>query len=379
MDFSAERKRLIDLSIQIQQIPAPTGAEAQRARWVADSLRVLGYDVETDDLHNVYACARGQQQKPALAITAHTDTVFPATTDLTVRHDSAHRRLFGPGIGDNSIGVASLLWLAQILRGADRLPVDVWLVANVGEEGNGDLRGMRAAVDRLQPVLGAAIVIEGMGISRIVHQALAARRYAIEVTAPGGHSWSDYGAASAIHVLVQLADELTQLRPPATPRTTFNIGVIEGGTSVNTIAPHARLELDLRGEDAAALAAMVGQVQAIVGRYQTVRWQQAGVSVTATVIGDRPGGGIADDHPLVEAAIRSLHAVDVKPQPSMRISSTDANIPLSRGIPAVCIGITDGGNAHRTDEWIATTPIGRGLHHLLWLTRWAAKWLEEER
>ncbi|MCB0150071.1 MAG: hypothetical protein KDE01_20795, partial [Caldilineaceae bacterium] len=113
--------------------------------------------------------------------------------------------------------------------------------------------------------------------------------------------------------------------------------------------------------------------------YQTVRWQQAGVAVTTTVIGDRPGGAIADDHPLVEAAIRSLHAVEVKPQLSMRISSTDANIPLSRGIPAVCIGITDGGNAHRTDEWIATTPISRGLRHLLALTMWAAEWLGEKR
>ena len=379
MDFSAERKRLVDLCIQIQQIAAPTGAEEERARWVADYLRALGYEAEMDELHNVYACARGRQRSPALAVTAHTDTVFPAATDLTVRHDSAHRRVFGPGIGDNSMGVASLLWLAQVLRDAESLPVDVWFVANVGEEGNGDLRGMRAAVDRLQPVLGAAIVIEGMGISRIVHQALASRRYAIEATAPGGHSWSDYGAASAIHVLAQLAAELTQLRPPATPRTTFNIGVIEGGTSVNTIAQQARLELDLRSEDPAALASLIGQVQAIVGRYQTVRWQQAGVAVTTTVIGDRPGGAIADDHPLVEAAIRSLHAVEVKPQLSMRISSTDANIPLSRGIPAVCIGITDGGNAHRTDEWIATTPISRGLRHLLALTMWAAEWLGEKR
>ncbi len=379
MDFSAERKRLIDLCIQIQQIAAPTGAEEARARWVAGHLRSLGYDAELDSLHNVYASVRGRERAPALAITAHTDTVFPAVTDLTVRHDTAHRRIFGPGIGDNSMGVASLLWLAQVLRDMAPPPIDVWLVANVGEEGNGDLRGMRAAVDRLQPALGAAIVIEGMGISRIVHQALASRRYAIEVTAPGGHSWSDFGAASAIHVLAQLAAELTQLRPPSSPRTTFNVGVIEGGTSVNTIAQQARLELDLRSEDPAALASMIGQVQAIVGRYQTVRWQQAGVAVTTTVIGDRPGGAIADDHPLVEAAIRSLHAVEVKPQLSMRISSTDANIPLSRGIPAVCIGITDGGNAHRTDEWISTTPIGRGLRHLLTLTNWTTGWLETKK
>ena len=258
-------------------------------------------------------------------------------------------------------------------------PVDLWFVANVGEEGNGDLRGMRAAFDRLTAdnpaAVGAAIVLEGMGLSRVVHQALASRRYRIHVTAPGGHSWSDFGTASAVHVLAQLASDITHLRPPKSPRTTFNIGLVEGGTSINTIAQHATLELDLRSEQPDALETTVRDVQAILARYQSMRWQQAGVTVTSTVIGDRPGGAIADNHPLVHAAIASLQAVRVKPQLSMRISSTDANIPLSRGIPAVCIGITEGGNAHRTDEWIATPPIESGLRHLLGFTTWAAGWL----
>lgn len=381
------RDHLIDLSIAIQQIAAPTGDEAARAAWVADALRALGYPVEIDPLHNVYVRVAGAVRAPCLVVTAHTDTVFPAGTDLTIRRDAGQHRIFGPGLGDNSLGVAALLWLAGELRN-QAPPVDIWLVANVGEEGNGDLRGMRAAIDRLtgdatsagapSPVsssVGAAIVIEGMGLSRIVHQALASRRYRIHVTAPGGHSWSDFGVASAVHVLAQLASDLTHLRPPKTPRTTFNIGVIEGGTSVNTIAQHAALELDLRSEAPAALDALVHEVLAIVTRYQSVRWQQAGVTVTATVIGDRPGGAIADDHPLVMAAIASLHAVSVKPHLTMRISSTDANIPLSRGIPAICIGVTEGGNAHRTDEWIATPPIPAGLHHLQGLTTWAAAWL----
>jgi acetylornithine deacetylase/succinyl-diaminopimelate desuccinylase-like protein len=234
---------------------------------------------------------------------------------------------------------------------------------------------MRAAIDRLQSVLGAAIVIEGMGLQRVVSRALGSRRYRISVSAPGGHSWSDFGAASAVHVLVNLAAELTRLRPPATPRTTFNVGVIAGGTSVNTIAQAAELELDLRSEDPGALDALVTQVQHIVQRYQTPRWRQAGVIVHAELIGDRPAGGIGDDHPLVQAAIQSLVASGVQPQTANRISSTDANVPLSRGIPAVCIGITDGGNAHRLDEWITPELLPKGMQHLMSLTQWAARWL----
>lgn len=376
IDFLGQRQRLLDLCIQIQQIPAPTGAERVRALWVADYLRAAGFPlVEMDELSNVFLCIKGKQRRPALLISAHTDTVFPAGADLTVRSDDGQGRVFGPGIGDNSVGVAALLWLAAHLQ-ESAPPVDIWLVANVGEEGNGDLCGMRAAVDRLQPLVGASIVIEGMGLPRVVNRALGSKRFRIETRAPGGHSWSDFGAASAVHVLVHLAADLTRLKPPATPRTTFNIGMITGGTSVNTIAQQATLELDLRSEEPAALAEIVEQVNHIIARYQTSRWQQAGVKVTATVIGDRPAGGIADDHLLVQAAMRSLAAIGVQPQNHMRISSTDANIPLSRGIPAVCIGITDGGNAHRMDEWITPDLLPKGMQHLLALTWWTAQWLE---
>lgn len=380
IDFVAQQQELLDLCIQIQQIPAPTGEEGERARWIAAWLRHCGYaDVEIDALENVYTCMRGEKRKPALLISAHSDTVFPAATDLAVRYAEPQRRIYGPGLGDNSTGVAALLWLAAELRQAKPLLVDVWFVANTGEEGNGNLRGIRAAVDRLQPLLGAAIVIEGMGLPRIVSRALGSRRYRISASAPGGHSWSDFGAASAVHVLVNLASELTRLRPPATPRTTFNIGVISGGTSVNSIAQAAELELDLRSEEPAALAALVDQVQQIVHRFQTPRWRQAGVVVNAELIGDRPAGAIADDHPLVQAAVQSLISVGVQPQLGNRISSTDANVPLSRGIPSVCIGVTDGGNAHRLDEWITPDLLPKGMKHLLGLTQWTAQWLASTR
>ena len=375
VNFTAEADELLELCIDIQQIPAPTGAEAQRARWVADYMRLAGFaEVQMDAFDNVYARVAGAQRGPALLVSAHTDTVFPASADLSIVREPSGARIFGPGLGDNSTGVAALLWLGKHLY-AHQPAVDVWLVANTGEEGNGDLRGMRGAMDKLAGKLGASIVLEGMGLSRVVHRGLGSRRFRIEVSAPGGHSWSDFGAASAVHVLVQLAADLTRLKAPAQPRTTFNVGVIGGGTSINTIAQQASLELDLRSEDRGALNAIVAQATAIVERYTTARWQQAGVTVRTTLIGDRPAGEIADDHPLVQAAFGSLAAVGIQPQANTRTSSTDANIPLSRSIPAVCIGVTDGGNAHRLDEWILPELLPRGLRHLLSLTGWATEWL----
>jgi tripeptide aminopeptidase len=254
-------------------------------------------------------------------------------------------------------------------------PVDIWFVANSQEEGTGDLRGMRAAIDDLQDRIGACVVLEGMGLGRIVHRALGSRRYRIRVSAPGGHSWSDFGAASALHVISQLAADLTRMRPPETPRTSFNIGRMEGGTSVNTIAQHSWLELDLRSEEPDSLGWIVDQAMEIVTRYQSPRWQNREVTVTAEVIGDRPSGSIAVDHPLVVAAKEALTAVGYGQPADLRISSTDANIPLSRGIPAICVGVTDGSNAHRLQEWIGTDALSRGMSHLLLLTWQVADWL----
>jgi acetylornithine deacetylase/succinyl-diaminopimelate desuccinylase-like protein len=242
----------------------------------------------------------------------------------------------------------------------------------------GDLRGMRAAVDHLQPTLGACIVIEGMGLGRIVHQALGSQRYRISVHAPGGHSWSAFGAASAIHVLVQLAAGLTQLEAPRRPRTTFNIGRISGGTSINTIAQHATLELDLRSESGESLEEIVAQSLEIVARYQSPEWRARGVIVSAQLIGDRPSGQISRKHPLVQAAMQVLTSFGLDFDSSMALSSTDANVPLSRNIPAVCIGLSDGGNAHRLDEWINPKFMGQGMQQLLALTWWAAMWLAGE-
>lgn len=359
----ADTDAIIETTIAIQQIPAPTFAEHQRSALVAARLRELGLsDVSVDRIGNVYSRRAGQQRGPGLLIAAHLDTVFPAATDLAVRRE--HGRVYGPGIGDNSLAVAALLHLAAALQ-QQAVPNerDIWFVATVGEEGMGDLCGMRAAIDRLQPQLAAAIALEGMGNGRVIHAALGVRRYRISATAAGGHSWSDFGAPSAVHGLVRLAARLAELRTPRDIRSSYNIGVIEGGTSVNTIAERASLLLDLRSVAPAGISMLVEQVERLVAEART---REREVGFALELVGDRPAGQIPSDHPLVHAAAAAAEASGTRL--SYAIASTDANIPLSRGLPAVCVGVTTGDNAHRLDEYIETGPIRAGMEALLWLT-----------
>ncbi len=369
----------LELTVTVQQIASPSGAEKERANWVERYFRTLGLDsVDQDEVYNVYACIPGESAGPLLMVSAHTDTVFPAETDLTIALEESDR-LGGPGIGDNSAGVAGLLLLAESLKDMPTPPVDIWLVANTNEEGLGDLKGMRAAVDRLQSReggIGACIVIEGMGLGRVVHQALGVHRYRITATAPGGHSWGDFGSASAVHALAQLAAEIVRMKAPKEPRTSFNIGKFNGGTSVNTIAQQASLELDLRSTDTAMLDRIDGHVQSVVQRHQENHArEQNGVRFDVEPIGNRPAGEIDSRHPMVKALSQILAHVGVEERTDVRISSTDANIPLSRGIPAVCIGMTEGADAHRISEWIYTHPFVQGVQQLLHITWWTAAWL----
>lgn len=376
--IAGEGERLAALCVEIQQIPAPTGEEEQRAGWVAQRFRSLGLaDIRQDDALNVYARVPGVQATPALLVSAHTDTVFPAETDLSVRVDDATGRIHGPGIGDNSTGLAGLIVLAEFLAGLNEPPpVDIWLVANSTEEGLGDLKGIRAAVDRLEDRLGAVLVLEGMGLGRIVHRGLGVRRYRITASAPGGHSWGDFGSASAIHCLVALSHDITRLNVPQEPRTTYNIGTFTGGTSVNTIAQHASLDLDLRSAAPETLAQIDEQVQRLVKRHRRHHQKvKSGVQLSVEVIGNRPAGQIPESHPLMQAASAVLAQLEIAERTDIRISSTDANIPLSRDIPSLCIGLTDGGDAHRLSEWIDPRPLTKGIQQLLYLTWWTAAWL----
>jgi acetylornithine deacetylase/succinyl-diaminopimelate desuccinylase-like protein len=350
---------VLDEAIAIQQIPAPTFREAQRAAYVAQRFRAQNLtQITTDDLYNVYGCLPGTHPHlPAVLVAAHTDTVFDEHTVLNVRHTD--RRIHGPGIGDNSLGVAALLGAAHLLR-SYRLPSDVWFVANSREEGLGDLGGMKAVHQRLRPRLGAGIILEGMAFGRVYHSGIAVRRLKITCRGQGGHSWLHYGRASAVHGLMRLGATITTLQPPEHPRTTFNIGVISGGTTVNSIAAESSMLLDLRSEDPDTLARFEQHVLALVHAAQ-----EADLTYTVDVVGDRPAGSIPRTHPLVDLTRQTLVALGA--ETSFETGSTDANVLLAEGLAAVTIGITHGSNAHRTDEYIETAPTAKGLTQLVWL------------
>ncbi len=250
--------------IAIQQIPAPTFNEAKRAAFIQERFLQVGLvDVCQDEIHNVYGRFPAHTPTiPPVIVSAHSDTVFPAETDLTVKQDG--RFIHGPGIGDNSTGVGGIIFLAELLRKFEmHLSADVWFVSNVCEEGLGDLNGMRAVVKRFG-AQATYLVVEGGLYGQISHQAIGVRRYRIQVNAPGGHSWGSFGNTSAIHVLGHLISKLDQMEVPEHPKTTYNVGVIEGGTSINSIAQSAQMLLDLRSEEPDALAQLVHTVEDLV-------------------------------------------------------------------------------------------------------------------
>jgi acetylornithine deacetylase/succinyl-diaminopimelate desuccinylase-like protein len=350
-------KRLIDLAIQIQQCPSPTFEEAQRAKLILNLFNAEGLsEVQSDVAGNVLACLPGTGSGAPLIVSAHLDTVFPMDTDLSTRHGEG--RLYGPGIGDNSMGLAGLFGLMWVLRErGHRLAGDVWLVANTCEEGLGDLRGMRAVVDRFGSAPKAYLVLEGMALGHIYHRASSAQRYKISIHATGGHSWIDFGKPSAIHELAALITKISALKPPSRPHTTFNVGRIGGGTSINTIAAEAWLELDLRSEEQAVLNKLVGQVEDLVDGHK-----HPGVALSMEIIGQRPAGSISASHPIIRLAENCVREQGL--DPTLTIGSTDANIPLSKGYPALVLGLTRGGGAHTINEFIETGPLAQGVEHL---------------
>lgn len=367
--FAQERESILELIIAVQQIPAPTFAEAARARFVAQQFAALGLaDVHEDELHNVYGRFPGTQpHHPPVILSAHLDTVFPAETELSTRWENG--RLYGPGIGDNAAGVGGLIALAHALHTHAIQPAaDLWFVANVNEEGMGDLRGIRAVVQKFGS--GARyIVIEGGLFGSICHQAVGARRYRIEFQAPGGHSWGSFGSTSAIHVMGHLIAAIDNLRVPQSPRTTYNVGLVQGGQSINSIAQSATLWLDMRSESVEALHALEEQVLALIKEMQT-RFPEAAIGTT--LVGNRPAGQIMRDALLIRWAVEALHLVGHK-QVEFFAGSTDANIPLSLGIPSVCIGLARSQNAHRLDEFLDPTHLPDGLAQLLLLALAAAE------
>jgi tripeptide aminopeptidase len=362
--------RMLAETLSVQRIPAPTFEERTRAQYVHTRFVEIGLaDVAIDDLGNVFGRLPGEGRHPGVMVSAHLDTVFPAATDLTLNTDQSAGRVVGPGVGDNCTGLGAMIQLAEAM--AQRrlvLPVDIWWVATVGEEGLGDLRGMRRACATLAGKFGLAIILEGIGLGRIYHAGMGVRRLKITVRGPGGHSWLHAGRPSAIHQLLRMGASITDhVRPPKRPRSSLNIGLISGGTSINTIAPEATCTVDLRSIENDALTRMEADVRDQVLAFDNI----AELSISTEVVGDRPSASLPGEHPLVRAAHAVLRHLNVGPG-SREIGSTDANIPLALGIPAVCIGITTGGGAHTTDEYIDIPPLGTGMNQLTLLTLLAA-------
>jgi acetylornithine deacetylase/succinyl-diaminopimelate desuccinylase-like protein len=313
-------------------------------------------DISIDPINNVYARLPGKSAANPLLVSAHLDTVFASTTGLEFSLEAG--RIYGPGIGDNALGVAALFGLLWLLREANvELAHDLWFAANVCEEGLGNLRGMKAVVDRFGASARAYLVVEGTALGMVYHRAVGVRRYRVIARTAGGHSWSDYGQPSAVHELARLVTQITSLQIPASPRTTLNVGVISGGTGVNVLASEAQFELDLRSESVEAMNGTAGQVEEMIRSSR-----KEGVAMEIQVIGERPSGEIPTDHPLAQLAARCLSEQGLKAK--FMSGSTDANVPLSRGFPAVVLGITTGAGAHTVHEYVDIAPMEKGMRQV---------------
>jgi tripeptide aminopeptidase len=355
--------------IRLTEIPAPSFEEEKRAQAVKDILSAQGLAVFTDKVGNVIGELRGSQDKEVVLLAAHLDTVFPAGTEIKVRREGD--RLIAPGISDNGTGLAGLLAVARAIQAAKIKPRrTILFAANVGEEGEGNLRGMRALIDAYHAKLRAVIVLDGSGIDHVTTKALASRREEVVITGPGGHSWSDFGMPNPINALVRGSVRFINTKVPTTPRTTFNLGQIEGGTSVNSIPYEAKLKVDLRSENEDEITRMESALRDCIAagvkdEMDNARDRTRGkLEWKINLIGSRPGGELTQDSPLLDA----LRNADVSVGNTSRNerSSTDANIPLSMGIEAIAIGAGgNGGGAHSLQEWYEPTERELGLKRVL--------------
>jgi acetylornithine deacetylase/succinyl-diaminopimelate desuccinylase-like protein len=345
--------KVIDEAIAVCEVPAPTFEEGRRAEFVAQRMRQLQLGEPRRDAEgNVICELAGAAGRPTIVVMAHLDTVFGATTPIKVRREG--NLLHGPGIGDNSMAVAAMLWLGRALRDLPGRGTLV-LTANTGEEGLGNLRGARALWEQYGQTAEAWVAIEGAMSGEAVNLGIPSRRLEIAYHGLGGHSWRNFGRPSAIHALGALIAQIGQIKPPTEPKTTYNVGGITGGRSVNTIAQDAELLLDMRSEDGEALATLERRIRGLVAAIGEAFEMQAEIRV----VGDRPGGRIAADHwlvRLVDEAARTLGQ-------SLRwkSASTDGNVPLSHGAAAVTLGVAKGDNLHSVEEVLDVSDALRGL------------------
>ncbi len=366
--FTREKQWINERHIELCRIPAPTFLEQARAEWMAAQFRALGWKVETDRAGNVVATLSAPSQGPSAALTAHLDTVLAPRKpqEIQVFGDG---RVLGPGVADNGAGLAALLAVAAALKSA---PSSDWneriaLVANVGEEGEGNLSGMRYLCRQspLAATLRSFVVLDGPGTDSITVHALGSRRFEVVYTGSGGHSWTDYGTANPVHALcravVLFNDSRANPAPSIEPRCSFNFGLIDGGSSINSIPAEACAKVDLRAESQGKMDEMADLLYECVERaLETENERSNGVKLSVRVreIGSRPGGRLPEKAPIL-AVLRGVdHYLGIRAQ--LDCSSTDANIPISLGLDALSIGAGgQGGGAHTTAEWY--NPEGRDL------------------
>jgi len=358
--IDAHTDQIVGEAIRICEIPAPTFEEAERAAYVRDRFVQLGLsDVTIDAAGNVRGRRPGAGGGSGLAIGAHLDTVFPKGTDVKVRRQGG--RLAAPGIGDNSVAIASLLGMVGALNaGGVRTAGDLYLTCNTGEEGLGDLKGMKAFVADVKDRVTALVALEGMKINRIIHIAVGSRRYKVTFTARGGHSWGHFPSPSAIHIMGRAIAEISRLEVPTDPKTTYNIGVVRGGTTVNTIASEAEMLVDMRSVDIGSLADLERRVLAVIARTAREGDGQAKLEL----VGDRPAGRTAESAPIVQTALAVSKALGLPA--GFGEGSTDSNIPMSLGIPAITVG--GGGSAtggHSLSEAFDSTDSWKGTQRVL--------------
>jgi acetylornithine deacetylase/succinyl-diaminopimelate desuccinylase-like protein len=367
-------RNLDDELVRICEIPAPPFKEEARAAFIAQRFREIGFaHVRFDQVGNVIAERPGASNEPRIVISAHLDTVFPEQTDVRVRRAGA--RFYAPGISDNACGMVSLITLARALDAGNILTDGtIYFVATVGEEGEGNLRGVRHLFSsgEFEGGVDAFISLDGPGLERITHRALGSRRYRVTVAGPGGHSWGDFGIVNPVHALGRAIARFSSYPAPLSPRTSYNVGVIEGGSSVNAIPAHASMVVDMRSvssDEIDKLETHLRRVVDIAVREENSQRAMSGTSLTATFeqTGDRPSGETASGSPIVRAAIECSRAFGIEPR--LDCSSTDSNIPISLGIPAITLGVGGvSGNCHSLAEWYE--PHGRelGIKRLLLLT-----------
>jgi tripeptide aminopeptidase len=354
---------------RLTEIPAPPYHEEQRAAASKELLAEAGLVVQVDKVGNVIAELRGVDEKEVVLVSAHLDTVFPVGTNVKVRREGS--RMIAPGISDNGTGIAALLALPRALQFA-RLKTHrtILFSGNVGEEGEGNLRGMRELIEAYRSKLKAVVVLDGSGTEHVTTKALASRRLEAKVTGPGGHSWSDFGMPNPINALVRGSVRFISTKVPANPRTSFNIGQIEGGTSVNSVPYEAHLKVDIRSESEEELPRLESALRDCIAagvrdEMEPPRDRSKGsLEWKVELLGSRPGGELPADSPLL-AALRAADEA-VGNQSRLERSSTDANIPLSLGIDAISIGAGGtGGGAHSLQEWYDPTGREAGLKRAL--------------